>query len=223
MRARATQSRPAFTLIETALATVIIGVGVLALVQAQDSFLRSNSWSTQAATANYLACEIREMTRTLPKFDPVNGLYISGGQLVGWGPRATDTGPRDFAYLTAFDGMRFTYGGTAGWTDYDLPGPVDAFGTVIPDIDGNGTVRTTSTGAIMPLQGWTQEVHVVKIDPFNNSVTYANDAVLPSNGATGFTGLAVDKFPVRVTVIVKYRGPYDSTDVEMGRVSWIVP
>jgi len=225
MRARTSRHRPApgFTLIETALATVIIGVGVLALVQAQEGFLKSNSWSSQAATANYLAGEIRDMTRRLPKSDPVNGLWINSGVLTGWGPRATDVGPQDFAYLTAFDNLRFTYSGSAGWADGDLPGPIDAFGTVIPDIDGNGTVRTTAAGAIMPLQGWTQEVHVSKIDPFNNSVTYANDAILPSNGATGFKGLSVDGFPLRVTVIVRYRGPFDSADQEMARVSWIVP
>ena len=63
--------RRGFTLIETALATVIIGVGVLALVDSQAAFLASNAWSTQTATANYLANEIREMTRRLPKHDPV--------------------------------------------------------------------------------------------------------------------------------------------------------
>ena len=64
---------------------------------------------------------------------------------------------------------------------------------------------------------------MVKVDPFNNSVTYANSATLAANAGTGFTGLAIDKFPVRVTVIVNYRGPYDSADTEMARVSWIVP
>ncbi|HVU64554.1 MAG TPA: prepilin-type N-terminal cleavage/methylation domain-containing protein [Phycisphaerales bacterium] len=216
--------RRGFTLIETALATVIIGVGVLALVQAQEAFLRSNSWSTQAATANYLANEIRELTRRLPKFDPVNGLYVdSGSVLQGWSPRASDTGPTDFAYVTAFDNLRFASNGTSGWADGDLPGPIDAFGTVIPDIDSSGSVRTNGSGQIVPLQGWTQEVHVVKVDPFNNSVTYAKDATLAPNAGTGFKGLAVDKFPIRVTVIVSYRGPYDSADTEMARVSWIVP
>ncbi len=216
--------RRAFTLIETALATVIIGVGVLALVQAQESFIKSNSWSSQAATANYLAGEIRELTRKLPKFDPVNGLYVdSGGTLRGWAPRSTDVGPRDFAYVTAFDGIKFTSSGTTGYADGDLPGPIDAFGTVIPDVDGNGEVRTTFGGAAMPLQGWSQEVLVTKIDPFNNSTTYIKTATLPSDATTGFKGLAIDQFPLRVTVIVRYRGPFDSAETEMARVSWIVP
>ena len=46
-----------FTLIETAMATVIIGVGVLALVEAQTAFLKSNTWTSQAATATYLAAQ----------------------------------------------------------------------------------------------------------------------------------------------------------------------
>ena len=40
-----------FTLIETALTTVIIGVGVVAIVEAQQAFMRSNGWSSEAATA----------------------------------------------------------------------------------------------------------------------------------------------------------------------------
>jgi hypothetical protein len=64
---------------------------------------------------------------------------------------------------------------------------------------------------------------VAKVDPFNNSRTYVNNATLPADASTGFKGLAIDKFPLRVTVTVKYRGPFDSTDTNMGTVSWIVP
>ena len=216
--------RRGFTLIETALATVIIGVGVLALVDSQAAFLASNAWSTQTATANYLANEIREMTRRLPKHDPVNGLYVDGtGALRGWGPRSSDANAQDFAYITAFDGMTFASSGSVGWADGNLPGPIDAFGTTIPDVDGNGNVRMTSANAPMPLQGWSQTVSVVKVDPFNNSRTYVNNATLPADATTGFKGLAIDQFPVRVTVTVNYRGPFDSTNINMGTVSWIVP
>jgi hypothetical protein len=222
-RAHARGRQGAFTLIETALATVIIGVGVLALVDSQRAFLASNAWSTQTATANYLANEIREMTRRLPKHDPVNGLYVdSAGALRGWGPRTGDVGPQDFAYITAFDGLVFKSGGTAGWDDGDLPGPIDAFGTVIPDVDGTGNVRMNGNTP-MPLQGWTQSVTVVKVDPFNNSRTYTKDATLAPDATTGFKGLAIDQFPLRVTVTVKYRGPFDTADTDMGSVSWIVP
>lgn len=216
--------RDGFTLIETALATVIIGVGVLALVDSQRAFLASNAWSTQTATANYLANEIRELTRRLPKHDPVNGLYVdAAGTLRGWGPRTSDVNAQDFAYITAFDGLTFASSGSAGWSDGNLPGPIDAFGTMIPDVDGNGNVRMTAANTPMPLQGWSQSITVVKVDPFNNSRTYVSNATLAADGSTGFKGLAIDQFPLRVTVTVKYRGPYDSADIDMGSVSWIVP
>ncbi|MBY0261380.1 MAG: hypothetical protein K2Q20_03505 [Phycisphaerales bacterium] len=222
----ARRSRSAFTLLEAALATVIIGVGVLALVEAQWAFLRSNAWSSQAASASYMANEIRELMRGLPKHDPVNGLEFvtSGGTttLQGWGPRASDVTVRDFNHIDAFDGLIFRPAGTAGWADGDLPGPVDAFGTVIPDVDGAGNVRTLANGNAMPLQGWSQQVVVQKINPFNNSITYPPAAVLAPDAATGFRGLGVDEFPLRVTVIVRYQGPFDSVPVEMVRLSWIV-
>lgn len=225
--AAAIRARAGFTLIETALATVIIGVGVLALVEAQTAFLKSNAWSTQSATANYLANEIRELTRKLPKHDPVNGLYVDtaggGNVLRGWGPRTGDANASDFNHVDAFDGIIFRSSGTAGWQDNDLPGPIDAFGTVIPEVDNSGAVRLGLDGAAMNLQGWSQEVRVEKVSPFNPSVVYSKDAVLAADAGTGFKGLAVDQFPLRVTVIVRHRGPYDSTDTEMARVSWIVP
>ena len=39
-------SRQGFTLIESALATIIVGVGVLSIVAAQQSFHQKNSWSS---------------------------------------------------------------------------------------------------------------------------------------------------------------------------------
>ena len=52
-----------FTLIETSLATLIVGIGVLAMVDAQTAFIVSNQWSSHAASATFLANEIRELTR----------------------------------------------------------------------------------------------------------------------------------------------------------------
>src|SRR5690606_37310641 len=76
---RARTARLGFTLIETALATIIVGVGVLAIVAAQQAFHKQNAWSTHAAIATYLGNEIREMTLNLPRHDPVTGSAI-------WGP-----------------------------------------------------------------------------------------------------------------------------------------
>ena len=56
-----------FTLVEAALATVIIGTGVLAIVFAQQTFHAQNGWAMRAATGMRLASEIREMTFNLPR------------------------------------------------------------------------------------------------------------------------------------------------------------
>src|SRR5690348_15589393 len=89
-----------FTLLETALAMVIVMVGVLAIVEAQNGFIRSNSWSSQEATATYLANEIRERMRTLPRFDPVTSISlvtVNGQQTIqGLGRRPSETTVQDF-------------------------------------------------------------------------------------------------------------------------------
>ncbi len=71
-------SRRGFTLIESALATVIIGTGVLAIMFAQQTFHRQNDWAERSATAMRLAGEIREMTINLPRHDPVTGVEVWG-------------------------------------------------------------------------------------------------------------------------------------------------
>jgi len=218
--------RRAFTLIETALALVIIGVGVLALIEANQAFIHTNGWSTQAATATYLANEVREMMRRLPRHDPVTGLYFdssSGSQVLrGWGPETGELGANDFNDVDDFDGLKFAYNGTTGMADGDLPGPIDAFGSIIPEIGNDGAIVLDAQGNPEPLQGWSQEVRVQKVSPFNPATTYVPSATLPPDG-NGFTGLAVDKFPLKVTVTVKYRGVYDSADETIAVVTWIVP
>jgi prepilin-type N-terminal cleavage/methylation domain-containing protein len=215
-------ARRGFTLIETALTTVIIGVGVLALIEAQQAFMRSNSWSTHAATATYLANEIREMTRQLPRHDPVTGLYIDGNNVLrGWGPEPGETEVSDLDDIDDFDGLTFSPTGTPGLADDDLPGPIDAFGEVIPEITNNGSVRLDANDAPMPLQGWTQTIKVTKVDPTNPSTEYEPQDVLAPQ--TGFTGLRVNRFPLRVSVTVRYQGPYDEQPQDITTVTWIVP
>jgi hypothetical protein len=213
-------------LIETALATVIVGVGVLALLDAQAAFHVSNDWSTHAATGTYLANEIRELTRKLPNHDPVTGLYFTTqGQtqiLHGWGPEAGETTVGDFNDLDDFDGITFSNSGTATLTDGNLTGPIDAFGNVIPDILTNGTIRLDSQGEPMPLQGWSQSIRVEKLDPFNTSTVRPHSYVLPPV-PPNFAGLDVDRFPLRVTVTVRYQGPHDSVPQDVATVVWIAP
>lgn len=219
------RSRRGFTLIETALATVIIGVGVLALIESQQAFMRSNNWSTHSATAAYLANEVREIMRKLPKHDPVTGLYLEasgeGNVLRGWGPENGENDLLDFDDLDDFDGITLWADGTIDPSDGDLPGPVDGFGNIIPEIAANGDVLTDQQGNPLALQGWSQRINVEKVDPYNSSVVRADDYVMPAEGE--FPGLGVNQFPLRVTVTVRYQGPDDVAPVDMVRVSWIVP
>lgn len=219
-RARRVTAPGGFTLIEASLATVIIGVGVLAMVDAQSSFIVSNQWSSHAATATFLANEIREMTRSLPKHDPVVGLFLEDQgdgttTLLGWGPEQGETTLADFDDIDDFDGVVFSWIGTPDLVNGDLPGPVNAFREVIPGltIEGQETEET--------MLGWTQTVIVRKVHPFDFSQELANDfAELPSGA---FPGRTVDQYPLRVTVQVHYQSLSQIEASLIAEVTWIVP
>ncbi len=134
-----TGRRTGFTLIETALATIIVGVGVLAIVSAQQAFHQKNSWSTHASTATFLGNEIREMTMLLPRHDPVTGAEI-------WGAEDNELSVDDFDDLDDFDGdgdgLIFSFGLGNG--------PINALRQIIPNMDG-----------------WAQTVTVTNIDYFD--------------------------------------------------------
>ncbi|MFG0305335.1 MAG: hypothetical protein ACF8Q5_03880 [Phycisphaerales bacterium JB040] len=228
-RTRRPGTQGGFTLIEAAMATVIIGVGVLAMIDAQSAFIRANLWSNHAASATFLANEIREYTRLLPRHDPVSGLVIDGGVLYGWGPDEGEITVDDFDDLDDFDGITFSGFGSPDWADGDLPGPIDAFGTVIPEITLDGVELGASmddgSGQIVfageAMNGWSQTVEVDKIDPFDTAIVYAPEYF---EGPVGVDpGRPVDSFPLRVTVRVFYQSAADPLPSEVIAVTWIVP
>lgn len=124
---RRARRRHGFTLIETALATIIIGVGVLAMMSAQAAFHQQNAWSTHSSIATHLANEIREMTWTLPQHDPVTGDIF-------WGPEGDNEASfQDYDDLDDFDGL----GGGLVFSP-----PINARRQVIANMDGwSQTVR----------------------------------------------------------------------------------
>lgn len=63
-------NRGGFSLVEVAVATAIIGIGVVALMTAIGSGTRTNEAGRQITQAVFLAQEIREWTRRLPFKDP---------------------------------------------------------------------------------------------------------------------------------------------------------
>lgn len=222
-------SAQGFTLIETSMATVIIGVGVLAMVDAQSSFIVSNQWSSHAASATFLANEIRELTRNMPKHDPVNGITLiddGGGNTVvsGWGVDAGEVVATDFDDIDDFDGVTFSYIGTPGLDDNDLPGPINSFGEVIPDLSNDGTELGDTTNGLFEgeaMFGWFQTILVEKVHPFDTSLVLDNGHFEVPSGS--FPGREIDEYPLRVSVQVFYQGVNDISANLVTTVTWIVP
>lgn len=217
------RNRRAFTLLETALALVIVMVGVLAIVDAQRSMVRVNAWSSHESTATYLANEVRERMRTLPRHDPVGGLFMSAAMppvLIGWGRETSENLVTDFDDIDDYDGVRFgSVGGTGVNTAFD--GPIDAFGNILYEVDDEGRMLTDANGDPMPLVGWAQTVRVEKVNPYDYTTTRTREAVDAANGT--FPGRAVDQFPLRVTVTVWYREPEAPQPDAVTTMQWIVP
>lgn len=128
-RRRRRNRRRGFTLIETALATIIVGVGVLAMITAQTSFLKQNVWSSRVSTAERLGNEIREMTLNLPRHDPVTGT-------AEWGPEDGEASVVDYDDLDDFDGL----GTGTVFSAANGNGPLDAQRRVISNMTGWGQV-----------------------------------------------------------------------------------
>jgi hypothetical protein len=219
------QSRRGFTLLEAAMTVTIIGVGVLAMVEAQQAFIQSNLWSSHAATGAYLGGEIRERMRNLPRHDPAAGLV---GPLYAFGTEANETTIDDLDDIDDYHGLIFGAGG-------DFPGPIDALGRLVPQIDNLGNLVFDEDDNQVGMLGWSQEVIVEKVEPFDTSVARADgyyrvgpdsdDTDAPvGNAGSSEPPLGVEDFPLRVTVIVRFRPDRpDSETAEMSRVSWIVP
>jgi type II secretory pathway pseudopilin PulG len=74
-------SRSAFTLLESALATIIIGVGILSMMGLFEACSRQNRQGAQATTAMMLAGHIQEMMEGLPFVDPVKGRTTFGPEV----------------------------------------------------------------------------------------------------------------------------------------------
>jgi hypothetical protein len=153
-----------FTLLETALATIIVGVGVLAMVSAQAAFHKQNSWSTHASIATALANEIRELTWNLPRHDPVTGDAF-------WGPDAGEAMTvTDFDDLDDFDGL----GDGLIFSAEANNGPINARREIISN-----------------MAGWSQTVRVFNVDPFHIVYSPQNYGTLPADGTTDMMVLEV--------------------------------
>jgi hypothetical protein len=211
---RTTRRSGAFTLLEAALALVILGVGVLAMVDAQTAFIQSNLWSSHAATGTFLAQEVREFSRRLPRHDPVRGLAPDGGGQVVFGLEPGEVIVADIDDVDDLDGLTFSAEG-------NMPGPISATGAVIPEIALDGEIELDGEGNPVPMVGWAQHITVEKIEPYDTAMTRADDYWREVD-TDGLPPLGMESFPARVTVVVTFT-PAGAQPLEMARVSWIVP
>jgi len=224
-KTRSRRQARGFTLLEASMTVTIIGIGVLAMVEAQQSFIHSNLWSSHAASGAYLGGEIRELMRGLPRHDPAAGL---AGENIAFGTETGETTVDDFDDIDDFDGVIFGHNGT-------MDGPLDAVGRLIPALDHLGNFDLAEDGDTVGMIGWSQQVIVEKVEPFDTGIFRADDYYRVGPGSddldapigadgTGLPPLEVDEFPLRVTVVVRYTpNRPDAETSEISRVSWIVP
>ena len=136
-----------FTLIESALTTVIVGTGVLAMVAAQRAYLQKNDWAQRTGTAVLLANELRELTLTMPSHDSFT---------------PTNMGPE------TGEG-RIEVAGVGQFTFDD----VDDFAGVVVSGVGAGTEFSPPINALQQeiagLNGWSQLIQVGNVLPDNIS------------------------------------------------------
>ena len=223
--------RRGFTLLETAFATIVIGVGVLAIIEAQQAFLVKNGWSSNASTATYLASELREMSRNYPRHDRFSGgIYLLDPDdpltLTGWGLETGESTTSDFDDLDDLDGLVF--GSATNYPDGFVPtqvfdGPINAFGDVLNEMLWDGTVESqTVNDDVIPvaMRGWTQIIEVEKLSPTDFSEIV--DTALFEEAAGEITR-DVDEYPIRVRVTVLFQGPFDNEASPVTSVTWVVP
>ena len=96
-RATPARRRAGFTLMETALATVIVGFSVIAVVQLITVTTKQNYFAQKTTTALMLADQIREGCARLPFCDPANGVHL--------GPNNGATLPSQFNDVEDFSGL----------------------------------------------------------------------------------------------------------------------
>lgn len=168
-RTTARSARGGFTLIEVAVATIIVGVGLAALMVSVESSTRVNDVGGKLAQGTFLAQEIREWTLALPFSTPVAGeVHNAPGPDGGVDPHVFVDDLDDFLGL---DGRGTTY-----------KPPRDGMGVEISSLpDWSQTITLSwrdpnNVAAAAPQGNGTTDVIYVHVD-----VGYRNKTVYGTN------------------------------------------
>ena len=142
-RSRGSKGRGAFSLVEVALATVIVGIGIVAVIASLQAGSRVNGAGRDLTQAVFLAQEIREWTVRLPFRDPDPGDANNPPGPDGISPQTFVDDlddlydPAGLVYCPPRDGLGLPISGMTGWSQV----------LMLSWRDPNGLTATVSPGA----------------------------------------------------------------------------
>lgn len=113
-------TRRGFTLVEAALTTTIVSLGVVAILATQDAYQKKNNWAQRVSTALLLGNELRELTMNMPLNDPILGQAT-------WGPEENESSIEYFDDVDDFDGV--------DGEGMEFSPPITALREEIPDME----------------------------------------------------------------------------------------
>src|SRR3954454_25013895 len=162
---RAAPGRRGFTLIEAAMVTVIIGVGVVAMLQLLAAGTVSNSEGTELTTAINLANNIREMSLGLAYYDPTD--MAKDPPVFTWDTREATV--KDYDNIMDLDGAVDTWN--------DAKDPATGYQKFQPPLD----VRRDP---INNYKDWAQMVKVETVSANSVATVLPHDALSPTARVT---------------------------------------
>jgi prepilin-type N-terminal cleavage/methylation domain-containing protein len=162
---RRPRGRRGFTLIEAAMVTVIIGVGVVAMLQLLAAGTVSNSEGTELTTAINLANNIREMSIGLAYYDPTDMAKVP--PVYDWNTKEATV--KDYDNIMDLDGQTDTWNLASD--------PQTGYQVFSPPID----VRRDP---ISNYSGWAQWVKVETVSANSVSTVLPHDATSPTARVT---------------------------------------
>jgi hypothetical protein len=176
-RRRECAPRRAFSLLETLLTTITVGLAITALVKQVFFTTQQNAWTQRVQVGSLLAENVREMMAGLPFTDPGNGTQ-------SFGPEAGETFAT-YNDVDDFDGFDST-------ARADIPA-----GTPVGVVDGARRVIVEDAGGTLQVppewKNWRQQISVDPVDPMNLNITFPKPQTA--------------RVCVRVTVTISYQAP----------------
>jgi type II secretory pathway pseudopilin PulG len=190
-QARGHARNPGFTLLETTLTTIIVGLAITALVKLVLMNTQQNRWTQRVQAGTLLAENLREMMAGLPFNDPSYG--------------TTTFGPENVETLATFNDVD-DFDGFDSTNRPDLP-----IGQPVGVIDAARRVITQSIGGnqVVPPEwkGWRQQIAVDPIDPNNLGITFPKPDI--------------NRTCVRITVTISYQPPGSTVWEQVVQLRWI--